>query len=173
MRRIGLLAAVLGVAAAQTAPILSRPSAIIPPAIDAMGRRVAFGSATAPDGSVASTADGYIAGSDGTGVRRLTDLAGGGGDGVNAVSLSPDGSRLAYTMRGASEQVHVVDTATGADRTVAVDREGCIQILALCINCVFYCVNTPHVASDGSRIVYAVRRDQPSRIVHGDGTGAA
>jgi len=54
-----------------------------------------------------------------------------------------------------------------------IDKEGCIQILALCINCLSYCLNTPHLTPDGSRIIYSVRRDQPFRMVNADGSGAA
>ena len=74
---------------------------------------------------------------------------------LNAVSLSPDGLRLAYTaeISGNEEQVHVVDLDSGRDRTVAVDKEGCIRPLVLCISCSFSCVRTPHLTADGSKVL--------------------
>ena len=150
---------------------------MLAPAIDGTGRRVAFGSATTPDGSVSNVADAYMAGVDGSNVRRYTNFAKEPA-GANAIALSPDGALLAYTAQGTSdaglrEQVHVVDANTGADRAVAIDREGCILPLALCISCSFYCVNTPHLSPDGQKVIYSVRRNPPLRIVNADGTGAA
>src|SRR5438552_1113029 len=141
MRRIGpvWLACCLGasflpaLAQVGSSPlILSRPIFFTAPAIESAGKRIGFGSAVAPDGSVANIVDAYLASSDGSGSRRLTN-----GAGTTSVSLSPDGLRLAYTMvvqsnTGSSEQVHVVDTTTGEDRAVVIDREGCIVPLVAC-----------------------------------------
>ena len=89
---------------------------------------------------------------DGSNLKRLTNFGNQSNTGANAVALSPDGSRLAYTMlvAGNGEQVHVIDVSSGADRTVVKDNEGCIQPLAICPACFFYCVNTPHLTADGS-----------------------
>src|SRR5262249_9891522 len=110
---------------------------------------------------------------DGSGLRRLTRLPVDqvAPQGANAVAISSDGARVAYTSLavGRNEEVHVLDPATGADRTVAMDKEGCIQ--PLCVNCFFYCVNSPHLAPDGSKVFYSVRRQQPFFAVNADGTG--
>src|SRR5712691_2983509 len=124
MRRIGFLLAVFaiwaGEARSQNVPISNRPNSMIAPAIDGAGGRVVFGSAIAPDGSVSNAVGAYVAGVDGSNLRRLANFA----PGPNAISISPDGARLAYTTlapvdSGSREQVHVIDTATGADRAVA------------------------------------------------------
>src|SRR2546425_8520886 len=182
MGRIGsILAGLIAFASAAVAqngvdiPVLIGSRSMIAPAIDGAGRRVAFGSPTAPDGSVSSAADAYMAGADGSNLRLYTNFA--APSGANAIALSPDGSRLVYTAAapgsGPGEQVHVVDANTGADRAVAVDKEGCIQPLALCISCAFYCVGTPHLSQDGLKVIYSVRRNQPFRAVNADGSGAA
>src|SRR5712692_1173249 len=153
--------------------ILGRPVALFPAAADAAGQKVAFGAAVSPDGATSPTADVYVVSSDGSGLRRLTrfsaDLI--SPQGANAVVISADGSRIAYTALAAArnEEVHVVDPLTGADKAVAVDKEGCIQ--PLCANCFFYCVNTPHLAPDGSKVLYSVRRQQPFFLVNADGRG--
>jgi uncharacterized protein (TIGR03437 family) len=153
---------------AQSIPIALGTTTITPPAIDASGQRVAFASSI-PSGS----ADVYVAAFDGSNLKRLTNFGNQSNTGANAVALSPDGSRLAYTMLvpGNGEQVHVIDVSSGADRTVVKDNEGCIQPLAICPACFFYCVNTPHLTADGSKILYSVRRQQPFRLVNADGSG--
>jgi uncharacterized protein (TIGR03437 family) len=152
--------------------ILGRPVVMLPPAVDSSGRRVALPTAVDASGTTFDATDLYVVGADGSGLRRLTRLGSDGvlPQGVNAVSLSPDGSRAAFTALGrAGEEVHLVDVASGADRILTVDREGCIQ--PLCPNCFFYCVNTPHVSPDGAKVLYSVRRQDPFRVVNADGSG--
>ncbi len=152
--------------------ILGRPVVMLPPAVDGSGRRVALPTAIDATGTTFDATDLYVVGADGTGLRRLTRLGSDGvlPQGVNAVSLSLDGSRAAFTSLGrAGEEVHLVDVASGADRVLTVDREGCIQ--PLCPNCFFYCVNTPHLSPDGAKVLYSVRRQDPFRVVNADGSG--
>ncbi|MBI3694378.1 MAG: hypothetical protein HY238_06020 [Acidobacteria bacterium] len=171
-RLIWLWPAVL---AAQSAiPVfIGRPITLLPAAVDGAGQKVAFGAAITPDGATLAITDIYLTAQDGAGLRRLTRLAGDPRppQGASAVAISADGSRVALTaLLGPSiEEVHVVDVATGADRTVAVDKEGCIQ--PLCANCFFHCVNTPHLTADGAKVLYSVRRQQPFFLVNADGTG--
>lgn len=159
--------------------ILGRSNAMLPPAVNASGRTVVFGSTVTPEGVTMPTMDLYVAAADGSGLRRLTRLAGDQRppQGAVAVSLSADGSRAAFnalpSAGGRGEQVHVLDVATGTDRMVAVDTEGCIQpLVAECPICFFTCVNTPHVSPDGARVLYAVRRMQPFYVAAADGSGA-
>ncbi len=159
--------------------ILGRSPALLAPTVDGLGRTVVFGATITLDGATLDTMDLYVAGADGSGLRRLTRLAGGlrPPQGAMAVSLAANASRAAFTAlvssRGRTgEEVHLVDVATGADRTVAVDTEGCIQPLGLdCPICFFTCVNTPHVSLDGGRVLYSVRRQNPFYVVNADGTG--
>ncbi len=164
-------------AAQSTSPVfLGRTIPFLPPALDASGRTVVLASAVDASGTTSDTTDLYAAAADGSGLRRLTKLAGISfpPQGVNAVSVTPDGARAAFTASlsaagRSTEEVHLIDVAAGADRTLAVDTEGCIQ--PLCANCFFYCVNSPHVSPDGSKVLYAVRRQDPFRVVNADGTG--
>lgn len=152
---------------------IGRPIVLLPPALDGSGQRVVFGAAVTPEGATFSTTDLYAVASDGSGLRRLTRLGGESRppQGASAVSVSTDGSRAVFTalLSSHGEEVHVVDVATGADRTVAVDREGCVQ--PLCPNCFFHCVNTPHLSPDGGKVLYSVRRQQPFYVVNADGSG--
>src|SRR5690242_11173826 len=136
---------------------LGQSIGMLPPALDAAGRIVLFGSSITSDGTATPIGDMYVANSDGSGLRRLTKLAitaQFGPVGADACSVSPDGAWGAYTMlpgNARNEEVHLLDVKAGTDKTVAVDSEGCIQPLAaVCVNCFFSCVNTPHVAADGS-----------------------
>jgi uncharacterized protein (TIGR03437 family) len=156
---------------------LGRPLAMTAPAVEGSGRWVVFGAGLAPDGTLSSTSDLYIAAVDGSGVRRLTQFASSGlaPQGVHSVSLTPDGWRAAFAALLGSgtdrEQVHVLDIATGADRVVAIDTQGCIQPMLACANCFFTCVNTPHITADGGKVLYAVRRQNPFYVVNADGSG--
>lgn len=183
MRRtlaLALLLLPLALRAQDTAmPVLvGQTFTLTAPAVNAAGHWVVFGAGLTPDGALSSIANLYIAATDGAGLRRLTQY---GPDavaplGVHNVSFTPDASRAAFVaLLGAGigrEQVHVIDIASGADRVVAIDTQGCIQPMAsLCVNCFFTCVNTPHIAPDGGRILYSVRRQNPFWVVNSDGTG--
>ena len=162
---------------AQTATLpisLGRTTVLLPPA--ANGSSVVFGSSLAPDGTVLPAVDVWVAPSDGSTVRRLTRFEGGVTPalGANAVTLTADGSRAAFsaiTVQGRSEEVHLIDVATAADRVVSLYTEGCIQ--PMCVNCFFACVHTPHLAPDGSLVLYAVSAEKPFFTVRADGTGLA
>jgi uncharacterized protein (TIGR03437 family) len=156
---------------------LGQTVGMLPPAIDASGRIVLFGSSITPDGASTPVADIYVANSDGSGLRRLTKqlfIAVYGPSGADACSVSPDGAWAAYTafpVISRGEEVHLLDVTRGTDKTVAVDTEGCIQPLAtVCVNCFFSCVNTPHVAADGSYVLYMVRRNNPFWMARADGS---
>src|SRR5258706_10852180 len=72
---------------------------VLPPAVDAAGRLVLFGSSITPDGASTQVADVYAVSSDGAGVRRLTKFPAGAPYaplGANASSPSPDGAWAAF-----------------------------------------------------------------------------
>ncbi len=112
-----------------------------------------------PDGTVGGTNDLYV------GSTKLVDN-------VTAVGLTSDGSRAIYTnMVTDGEGVATVDTSTHAVKQVSVDKDGCVRPEAVCPLCFYACVVTPHATVDGSKILYAVRRNQPFYVVNADGTG--
>ncbi len=161
---------------------LGQQALLLPPTVDGGGRSVVFGSTVTPDGQILGTMDLYVASVDGSGLRRLTRLAGDNlpPQGATAVSQAANATRAAFAaliparlrFGGFGEQVHVVDVATAADRVVATDTEGCIQPLVLaCPNCFFPCLNTPHISNDGAKVLYAARRPQPFFVVNADGSG--
>ncbi len=131
----------------------------IPPALDATGHTIAFGSTVSPDGTIGSNNDLYV------GIKKLVEN-------VTSVGLTSDGSRALFTdVVGAGERVAAVDTSTGAVQPLSVDTEGCIRPAVVCPACFFACVVTPHATVDGSKVLYAVRRNQPFYVVNADGTG--
>ena len=170
---------------------------MLAPTVDGSGKTIVFGSAITPDGSNTGTMDLYVVMADGSGLRRLTTLAGINSrlpNGANSVSLSANAARAAYTVVGpthplpvagppdlpvppvglSGEEVHVVDVSSGADRIVAVDTGGCLLPLEqapICIGCFFTCVNTPHITADDTKVLYSVNRGQPFYVVNSDGTG--
>jgi uncharacterized protein (TIGR03437 family) len=141
-------------------PIFLGPTInFLPPAVDATGRIVAFGSTVTPQGGVQNTIDLYIG---------STKIAAG----VTSVGLTSDGSRAVFTdVVSGGEGVGTVDTSTGSVRRLNVDTQGCIRPLALCISCFFACVVTPHATAEGSKVLFAVRRNQPFFVINSDGTG--
>jgi uncharacterized protein (TIGR03437 family) len=148
---------------------------LLPPVLDNPGSSVVFGSSLGPDGVLSSAVNLYIAGYDGSALRRLTQYpAGSSPSGVTAVSLSADRSKAAYAAVVAKdgrnvEEVHLIDTTSGQDQVLATDTEGCVQALALCVNCFSTCVYTPHILADGSKVVYAAARNRPFYVVSADG----
>ena len=155
--------------------ILGRSPALLAPAVDGSGRMVVFGSTVSPEGARLPVMDLYAATVQGTGLRRLTELPSGRQppQGATAVSISPDGARATFTaLLPSGEQLHVVEMATGTDRIVVVDTEGCIQPLQVgCLNCFFACLDSPHISPDGSKVLYLARRQQPFYLVNADGSG--
>jgi uncharacterized protein (TIGR03437 family) len=139
-------------------PIQAGPTInFLPPAVDTTGRTIAFGSTVTPQGSLENTIDLYV------GSSKI-------GTNVTAVGLTRDGSQAVFAdVAGGNEGVGVMDMASGALRRVNVDTQGCP--LPLCINCFFACVVTPHATADGSKVLFAVRRNQPFQLVNSDLTG--
>jgi len=158
-------------AGAQTSTALTRPDPInlIPPATNAAGTVVAFGAATAPDGTPQKGTNLYIfdqelrrrtnysGESNWTGVTSVTHAA--GFTGYTAQPSGPDGP----------EEVHLVDALGLNDRVLVTDKEGCIQIL--CVNCFHSCLGPVHLSPDGGRVLYSVARNQPFSVVNADGSG--
>ena len=166
---------------AQLIPVRLGPSiAVTPPALDASGRTVVFGSSVDVQGRVTSTTDLYVSAPDGSGLRRLTnygtvDVT--APEGITEVSLSKTGAQAAVVALlpakgGGTGQLHVIDTATGSDRAIGADTQGCVLPLAP-VATLFSCIHSPHFTPDGKRILFSVNRNQPFMIVNGDGTGLA
>ncbi len=151
------------------APILIGQSSLLSPATDSTGAKVLFGAFISPGVDAADAVDLYL--SSGGMVQKLPRKT----MGITAATLLSDGSAAAYTAVNRSgnpgaEEVHFI-TATGDDRTIAVDTQGCIQPLLACVNCFFSCLRTPHLSPDGTKVLYAASRDQPFYVANTDGTG--
>ncbi|MDE3166136.1 MAG: hypothetical protein KGN36_10040, partial [Acidobacteriota bacterium] len=169
------LALLAAPAVAQTAlPVLLRPGGyVVQPAVSSGGQTVALASDVAPDGSAINPgADAYLyVQGAAPALRKLTAVSGGAS--VTAVSLSPDGARTAYTLFSLAtpaEEVHLVSGSPSVDTTVAVEKLSCIKPLAICPNCIFACLDAPHVAPDGKSVLYSARRSQPFYVAAADGS---
>src|ERR1019366_5108485 len=90
------------------------------PAVDEHGLTAAVSSSVSPGGQINGASDLYLLNADGTLPRKLTNLS---NNGASWIDLSSDGSLAAYV---AMEEIHVVNTTSGADLKVAVDTVGCI-----------------------------------------------
>lgn len=133
----------------------------LPPAVDASGRDIAFGSSVTADGVVENTIDLY------TGTTKTLPNA-------TSVGLSSDGTRVVFTEFNASnENLGNINILNGAVQRFTVDTKSCILPLsaALCFGCYFQCVNTPHITPDGRRVLYSVRQDHPFFVTNLDGSG--
>ena len=131
----------------------------LPPALDATGSTVVFGSTVTSQGGIENATSLYV---------NTTKL----GSNVTSIGLVPDGSHAVFADSvDGGEGVGLVDTSSGAMQRQAVDTQGCIRPLALCIGCFYACVVTPHATPDGSKVLYAVQRNQPFYVVNADGTG--
>jgi hypothetical protein len=143
---------------------------LIPPAVNADGSVVLFGAAVAPDGAVKKGTNLYLYTP--ASVRQPTSYAG-DFNLTGVTSLTYAAGMAGYTAlpggAGGAEEVHLLDIAKAADRTLAVDKEGCIQ--PLCVGCYRPCVGPVHLSPDGTKVLYAVSRTQPFLVVNADGTG--
>jgi uncharacterized protein (TIGR03437 family) len=143
---------------------------LIAPASNADGSVVLFGAAVAPDGAVQKGTNLYLYTP--ASVRQLTSYAG-DSNLLGVTSVAYAGGVAVYAAMpggaGGAEEVHLLDIARTADRTLAVDKEGCIQ--PLCLGCYRPCVGPVHLSPDGTKVLYAVSRTQSFFVVNADGTG--
>ena len=116
-----------------------------------------FGAAVNPDGTPQIVPDLWMWNAANNAVQRLTNYASAGGNSaVTSFALSADGSQVAYVASlsgGLVGEIHVIDTASGADHLVATDKQGCVQPEVVCPGCFFPCVHDPHFTADG-RVLY-------------------
>ena len=131
----------------------------VPPAVDATGQTVAFGSTVTPQGVVQDTIDLYA------GAMKLASA-------ITSVALTADGKQAVFAdmLDGANEGVGTVDIASGIVRRFKIDTTGCVRPLLVCQACVFACVTSPHATPDGA-LLYAVRTNQPFHTMNMDGSG--
>ena len=126
-----------------------------------------------PDGTPQNVPDLWIWNAVNNAARRLTNYAStGDSTAVTSFALSADGSQVAYVASGSGGQVgeiHVIDAASGSDRLLARDKQGCIQPAVVCPSCFFPCVHDPHFTADG-RVLYATSGNQPFYVASADGT---
>jgi uncharacterized protein (TIGR03437 family) len=177
MRTTAVLLVLALIAGAQIIPIrLGDPINLIPPATNADGNGVLFAAGVSPDGTVQQATNLYLfmEGRVAASVRQLTNYAGSSTlTGVTSVSFSASSGVAGFATLpagpGGAEEVHLIDTASAADRTLVTDKQGCIQ--PLCVSCFRACVGPVHVTDDGSRVLFAVARQKPFFVVNADGTG--
>ena len=156
----------LAIPVGESAPLLA-------PAIDRDGRILAFGAAVNSDGTIRNVPDLWIWNAANNAARRLTNYASTGGSyAVTSFALSADGSQVAYVasaLGGQVGEIHVIGAASGSDRLLASDKQGCVQPMVVCPACFFPCVHDPRFTADG-RILYATSRSQPFYLASADGT---
>jgi uncharacterized protein (TIGR03437 family) len=178
MRHAILLLVFSSIGPSQILPIrfINDPINLISPAVNTSGEAIVFAAATTPDSKPNQGANLYLftPGRLGSSVRQLTNYSGGSSlAGVSAVACSSDGAAAAFsampTGPGGPEEVHFIDLISGADRTLATDKQGCVR--PLCANCFIACVGPVHLNADASKVLYAVSRQQPLFVVGSDGTG--
>src|SRR5687768_9432445 len=172
MRPILLLVILSFAVRAQTSALFRLGDAInlIAPATNQDGNVIAFAAAVAPDGTARKGTDLYLF--DRNTIRRLTNYAGESNiTGVTSVTYAA--GFAGYTAIPSSpagiEEVHLIDASGAVDRTVATDKEGCIQ--PLCVNCFRACVGPVHLNADASKVLFAVARQNPFWVVNADGSG--
>lgn len=179
VRKASVLLLSLLVLTAQNLPIrIDNGPNVLPPAISADGSLILFAAATSPEGDQLKATNLFAySGQRGFSptVRQLTNFT---SDlrinGITSVTYPGSGSAGAFTAipggPGSTEEVHVINVLTGADRTVATDKEGCIQ--PLCVNCFRACVGPVHMTPDGGRVLYAAARERSFFVLNADGTSA-
>ncbi|HJZ96882.1 MAG TPA: hypothetical protein VKE70_10280 [Candidatus Solibacter sp.] len=156
-------------AAAQALPTRLDPISLIAPATNIDGSVTVFAAAMDADAKPLKAANLFVS-TDST-LRQLTnftsDVAPAG-----VSSLALNGGKCAYVasfIPSNAEEIHLIDPTTAADRTIATDKEGCIQ--PLCIGCFRSCISSVHVTSDAGKVLYAAARQQPFYVVNADGSG--
>src|SRR5260370_828705 len=128
VRHACLLVACLLVAVAQgqiTTPVFFQQS-LQPAAVTGSGGSVVFASSLGNGNSLG--ADVFAVNVDGTGLRQLTKLSSTSSVGATNVALTSNGRWAAFTAgpSGIGEEVHLLDVAAAGDRTLVVDKQGCI-----------------------------------------------
>ena len=138
---------------------------ILRPSGDASLSSIILGSATAPDGKMRFVKDVYLVQTSSGTVRQLTAFDNAPGTpGVTAVAIASNGQLAAYssiTYPGGQkrEEIHTIDLATGSDKVVATDSEGCIQ--PECVNCFAPCLHDLHFSLDGQKLIWMSSRTNP------------
>ena len=170
------LLALAQITRAQTAPVILDPLRVVGPSISSDGNSIVFGAATSPDGSSQGATNLYLWTSNlgSTGLRALTKYTGPSSfAGVSGVALAATGSAAAFMALpsgpGGPEEVHVIDTATAADKTVATNKTPCA--LPLCVSCFGTCLGPVHLSADAGKVLYAVAAQRPFFLVNSDGSG--
>ena len=157
----------LGLSAQVDLPVRIGPViAFTDPATDASGRAVIFGSTVSPAGAISATIDLYASADAGT-ARNLSNLPKTLSiSGIGAAAISTDGSTAVFTdVVEGGEGIELADLRTGSVRRLALDTRGCIRPLAP-VGIGFYtCVISPHLSSDKSKVLYAVKREYA--VLHG------
>jgi hypothetical protein len=160
--------------AAQTIPFrLVDPINLISPATTGAATMIVFAAAMAPDSTPLKATNLYVFSlATDLPFHQLTNYTGTlQWTGVTSVACAA--GFAAYTAApngpGRAEEVHFIDTRSGADRTLATDKEGCIQ--PLCVGCARPCVGPVHLTTDARKVLYAVARQQPFFVVNADGSG--
>jgi len=175
MRYIFLLLVFSILSQAQSVPVrLGDAINLISPVTDAQGSAVLFGAAVAPDSTAQKGTNLFLFGGGDSSIRQLTDYAGNSNlTGVTSVAYADSGGFAAFASLpagpGGAEEVHLINTASAADRRLIIDNGSCIQ--PLCVSCFRPCVGPVHLSADARKVLYAVARQQPFFVVGADGAG--
>jgi uncharacterized protein (TIGR03437 family) len=156
-------------AAGQALPTRLDPISLIAPATNTDGSVTVFAAAMDADARPLKATNLFVS-TDST-LRQLTNFTSDVAPaGVSSLALSA--GKCAYVasfIPSNAEEIHLIDPTTASDRTIATDKEGCIQ--PLCIGCFRSCISSVHVTGDANKVLYAAARQQPFYVVNTDGSG--
>ncbi len=165
-----LALSLLSVAAAQTSPVnLGDSINLLGPAINAGGSAVLFAAGVTPAAAADAGTNLYVFENGST--RKLTSFQGGTArNGVSTLAFAA--GRALYVARpdgpgSNTEEIHLLDVASGADRLLVTDTAGCPQ--PICVNCAASCIGSVHLSPDGSQVIYWVARSQPLYVIPAQG----